>query len=390
MREVNLIQPLTASSETAREINRRILLNLIRNRQPISRADLARISGLQRSTVSLIIEELIDAGWVIEGPAGISPRGRRPIILHLNEKRAVICVDIRPSQITMAIGHVNGEIRSQRVFRTDPDPTVALKEIAKFAKELIRQNPKTAFEGIGISLPGRSDPQTQELIFAPNLGWPRVDLKAPLERATGLPVELENAANGCALAQLWFNGEEDLRDLVAVTVSEGIGTGIIAHGRLITGHSGMAGEFGHVPLDPQGPQCSCGNRGCWELLASNRAALRYYYESAAKPRGRFEFADLLSLADGGDAAANAALSRMAGNLAWGTRFIVAALAPQAIIFIGEFTAAWSKFLPALQAAVDEQSVAIVPPKLQAGESGATARIRGAIALVFQKHFSAPA
>jgi len=213
-----------------------------------------------------------------------------------------------------------------------------------------------------------------------------MDLKNALEKATGLSVELENAANACALAEIWFGRSGEMRDLVTITVSEGIGTGIIAHGQLISGRRGMAGEFGHVPLEPDGPMCSCGNRGCWEVLASNRAALRYYAESRPDSAASLTFTDLLALADHGDVLANRALTRMAVQIGRGTRMIVAGLAPEAIAFIGEFTAAWSRFRPVIEAEVQAQSISAEPTILLAGENGATARLRGTIALVFIKHF----
>src|SRR5436309_11891549 len=118
-----------ASSEVVRDINRRIVLNLVRTRQPISRADLARVSGLQRSTISLIIEQLIEEKWVLEGPTGRLPRGRRPTFLRLNDERVIIGVDIRPSQTTVALADANGKFTSQEAMPTAPDPKVASDEL---------------------------------------------------------------------------------------------------------------------------------------------------------------------------------------------------------------------------------------------------------------------
>jgi predicted NBD/HSP70 family sugar kinase len=388
VRQVNLNPLRAASNETARDINRRIVLNLIRTGQPISRADLARRSGLQRSTVSLIIEELIADKWVIEGPMGRLPRGRRPTFLHLNDQRAVICVDVRPSRITLGVANVNGTFTSQDIISTPADPAVAVKELARRIRAIVKTQPEKCFEGVGVSLPGRVDLSSHNLVFAPNLGWRLTDLKTPLERATGLDVELENAANACALAEMWFNPTQ-LRDLVAVTVSEGIGTGIVAQGHLVSGRRGMAGEFGHVPLDPDGPLCSCGSKGCWEMLASNSAALRYYFESRTQ-NGRLTFQDLLRLAEQGDVLAGRALNRMAEQLGRGARMIVGGLAPEAIIFIGEFTAAWDRFRPIIDAQIQAQTLSAAPTLLLAGRDGATARVRGTMVLVLQKHFGAPA
>lgn len=392
VRQVNLNPLRAASNETARDINRRIVLNLIRTGQPISRADLARRSGLQRSTVSLITEELIADKWVIEGPMGRLPRGRRPTFLHLNDQRAVICVDIRPSRITLGVADVNGGFTSQEELPTPSDPAIAVKELARRIRAILKVQPQKGFEGVGVSLPGRVDLSSHHLVFAPNLGWPLTDLKTPLERATGLEVELENAANACALSEMWFNSTQ-IRDLVAVTVSEGIGTGILAQGQLISGRRGMAGEFGHVPLDPEGPRCSCGSKGCWEVLASNTAALRYYFESRAQnsraDTGRLTFQDLLRLAEQGDVLAGHALNRMAAQLGRGARMIVGGLAPEAIVFIGELTAAWERFRPIIDAEIQTQTLSSAPTLLLTGRDGATARVRGTMVLVLQKHFGAP-
>src|ERR1043165_10061485 len=111
-----------ASSEVVRDINRRIVLNLIRTRQPISRADLARVSGLQRSTISLIVEQLIEEEWVVEGATGRLPRGRRPTFLRLNDDRVIVGVDIRPSQTTVAMADANGKFTSKESMSTPADP----------------------------------------------------------------------------------------------------------------------------------------------------------------------------------------------------------------------------------------------------------------------------
>src|SRR5207302_5468867 len=175
-------------------------------------------------------------------------------------------------------------------------------------------------EGIGISLPGRFSHNADLLVFAPNLNWRDVDIRNPIVKATGLEVELENAANACVLAAGWFDRMDECKNMVVVTVSEGIGTGILANGQLLRGLTGMAGEFGHVPLDPEGPVCGCGSHGCWEVFASNRAALRYYLESGPGP-GDLAFTDLLIRADHGDRRAVKAVETMAHYLGRGMRMI---------------------------------------------------------------------
>lgn len=381
-----LSQTQGASSEVVRDINRRIVLNLIRKRQPISRADLARVSGMQRSTISLIVEDLMGENWVLEGPTGRLPRGRRPTFLRLNDERIIVGIDIRPIQTTIAIGDVNGRFTTQEVMPTPADPAKALELLIERIQHMKRISKGKKIEGVGISLPGRFNDTSDRLVFAPNLKWPAVDLRNPIAKATGLDVELENAANACVLAAVWFDRMDSCGNLVVVTVSEGIGAGILINGQLARGSSGMAGEFGHVPLDPAGPPCTCGSRGCWEVFGSNRAALRYYLESSSQPEG-LNFPDLLSLAAQGDARASKALDTQAYYLGRGLRMIVAGLAPERIIFIGDLTRSWDRFGPRIEAEVSAQVLpgGTAPNLIPAHEDG-MARLRGTIALVLQKHF----
>lgn len=377
-----------ASGEVVRDINKRILLSLIRRRQPISRADLARLSGLQRSTVSLIIEQLIREQWVLEGPTGRLPRGRRPTFLRLNHRRVIIGIDIRPVHITVALADINGSFLFQESLPTPSDPKPALRELTGRLRRLLRENAGLMFEGVGISIPGRFDPASGRLVFAPNLHWPECDLRTPIERATGLDVALENAANACALAEAWFGQAQGVRNLAVVTVSEGIGTGLLVNGELVRGLNGMAGEFGHVPLDPDGPPCGCGRRGCWEVFASNRAALRYYLESRSETGGP-SYTELLALAEQGDPLAVRSLETQARYLGRGMRMLVAGLAPESIVVVGELTRCWRRFADVVGAETSAQVLAGPPPLVLAAEDGATARLRGTVALIFQKHFAAP-
>jgi predicted NBD/HSP70 family sugar kinase len=365
-------RPQGASSEDVRGINRRIVLNLIRKRQPISRADLARVSGMQRSTISLIVEQLIEEDWVLTGPTGRLPRGRRPTFLRLNDERVMIGVDIRPAQITVAVADANGRFISQEAIVTTPDPEFTLGRLIEVIRRIVASCRGRKIEGIGVSVPGRYIPGSNRLVFAPNLGWRDVDLRTPLTKATGLEVEIENAATACALA----------------AVSEGVGTGFLLNGQIVRGLNGMAGEFGHVPLDPQGPLCGCGRRGCWEVFASNRAALRYYRESeSGSESAGLNFLDLLSLADQGDRRAEDALKTMAYYLGRGMRMLVAGFAPERIVVVGDLTRSWKRFEAVIQPEILEQVLpGGIAPQLIPAREGGVARLRGTVALVLEKDF----
>jgi len=258
--------------------------------------------------------------------------------------------------------------------------------------------PELTCEGIGVSLPGRVDVATQKLVFAPNLGWKDFDLKTPLEKATQLPVELENAANSCALSEICFGRRaEGLRNLVIVTVSEGIGCGLILNHQLVQGSTGTAGEFGHAALVQDGLECSCGNRGCWEMYASNSAAIRYYSQ-AGSSRGRrsatldktISFEHLLRLAQQGDGKAVEALQQMAQYLGRGIAPLVSGLAPDMIVIVGEVTRAWEKVGPIIKDTVRQHSFTRAETQIVPSDPITQPRLRGTIALVLLKHFGAPA
>lgn len=400
MRKINLNNFRVASSETARDINRRIVLNLIRKQQPISRASLARYSGMQRSTVSAIAEQLIAERWVIEGAVGHLPRGRKPTFLHLNPDRAgIIGVDIRSATTTLAVASMDFRFLAQESMPTGKDPNEFIALLGRRISDLMRGHPKSLYEGIGVSLPGRIDLMSQRLTFAPNLGWGEVDLKPPLEAATGLPVELENAANACALAELWSGRHgEGVSNLVTVTVSEGIGVGMVVNGQLLRGTTGMSGEFGHVTLAPEGPPCRCGNRGCWEMMASSSAATRFYAESASVRKSesrsrsvtaKVPFGDILRLVEQGDPQACKALDRMAHYLGAGIAMLVTGLAPDVLIVVGEVTRAWERIGPIVAEEVKQRSFTQAATRIVPADPETQPRLRGTIALVLQKHFGAP-
>lgn len=396
MRKIDLTNFRVARSETARDINRRIMLNLVRKHQPISRADLARRSGLQRSTVSAIAEELLAENWLKEGAIAQSARGRKPRFLHLNVERAgIIGINVRPSATNMALADLAGRFLAQQSMPTPSDPDEFVTLITERVRGLIATHPGLSYEGIGVSLPGRVDDSSQRFVFAPNLGWREENLKPRLELATGLPVELENEANACALAEFWFGHQtEGVRNLVAVAVSEGIGTGIILNGQLVRGPSGLAGEFGHIALSEGGPECSCGNHGCWEVYASNWAALRYYAGAASgigHDRGgtAMTFEDLISLAEQGDIRALSALEKMARYLGLGLAMLVTGLAPEVIVIVGEVTRAWDRVGPIVAAEVKQHSFTHAATRIITSGPAAFPRLRGIIALVLQKRFGAP-
>jgi len=384
MKRIDLAYVELASSENARDINRDIVLEIVRSKQPVSRADLARASGLQPSTISAIVEQLIHEKWVKEGAVAHRPRGRRPTLLSLNDELVILTADVRPNQAIVALLDLNGRFLAREVVPLVSDPERSITKIAVCMKEMRAGHADRSCEGIGISLPGRVDPESQRLILAPNLKWGSYDIKRSIEKKMQMQVELANAANACLLSELWSGKLDGIRNAVLVTVSEGIGAAILANGQIVTSRSGLAGEFGHSPVDPKGPLCACGQHGCWEVFASSNAALRYYAEIC--PKGpSVGIQDLLRMAEEGDAPATAAISRQAVCIGRGLRLITAALSPEVILIAGDITTSWPRFGPMIQAELEAGMLAGPAPRLATTNDRELSRLRGAAAIVLQRH-----
>lgn len=378
-----------ASSETAREINRDIVLHAIHRHQPVSRADLARLTGLQPSTVSAIISLLIDEGWVVPGLLGRLPRGRRPLYVTLNDKHVTMAIDLRPGNASLAVIDINGRFLSRETIpiavqkSSKAEVKQAIAKIARAARSLQDSFSERLFAGVGVSVSGRVDQKTHEVLFSPNVPWTQIDLYSELERVLDAPIELENAINACLIAERWFGNFGEASNMIVVGVSDGIGTGLLVDGKLARGNGDMAGEFGHMPIENTGPVCGCGNTGCWETFASNRAGLRYYHELVPDSTvGAFK--ELLDLALGGDIQALRSIDKMMTYLARGLTILVAGLAPEVVIVVGDCTALWSRICPILESQLIAKSFTPRTPQVVAAMDGDAARLRGAAALVLHK------
>jgi transcriptional regulator of PTS gene len=386
VRRIDLSSAQLASSESARDINRDIVLELIRFRQPIARARLARLSGLRPSTISAIVEQLIAEGWVREGATVKAARGRPSRMLSVNEDMVTLALDLRPDRAILAVVDLSGRFLSRETVMTYSDPEKTVAGIVRQMKLLQEQHQDKSFEGIGGSMPGRVDPVTQRLLMAPNLKWRDFDLKGALERAMNLQVELDNDANACLLSESWFGRLDGKRNVVLVAIAEGIGASILAGGQLYSGHNGLAGEFGHISVDPSGPICGCGQRGCWEMIGSSRAAMRNYRKLAPESTVR-DIYELFRLAEEGDSNAIQALSEQASALGKGLRIITAALSPELILITGDITAAWETLGPIVRKELESSMLAGPAPDLRISGDAELARLSGSAAMLMQRHAS---
>ena len=404
MRKINPHDFTVARRGTSREINRQIALNLIRTHQPISRADLARLMNVRRGVASLLVSELLGESLIFEGALGESVgRGRRPTFLYIDSRqRCVVGVDIRASRtyiiVTDLMGRQLGVVSS---FQTTRDSDDLIQELARRIKQILADYTEIgACDGVGVSVPGMVNPTKGRVVHAPTLGWREVNLRDPLSVALGIPVHIENSGKACALAQLWATRSDVVAsgNSVFVSVSDGVGVGIVVNGEVLRGRHNTAGEFGHVPLSIDGPRCSCGATGCWEAYVSNLATLsRYFGHDLSEPRPRdtetatFTVEDLIARARTGDAKALAAINSTARYLGLGLGSLVNALDPARIYIGGEITTAWSLIEPIVRSALRERTLTEFggATEIHVVPAEDHPRLRGAVALVAAPAFAAP-
>jgi predicted NBD/HSP70 family sugar kinase len=275
----------TGDQQLVKRINRSVLLRLLRQRGGLSRAQLAQESGLTKSTVSLLVRELLDEGWIAEStvatPQGL---GRPSTPLYIDgTRRAFVGVEVAVEVLRVVGVSPTGEVLcSWEEPLADPQPQAVCQQlaprVAQAHRQLLQQGVQVS--GVGVGLPGAFDEATGTVRFAPNLGWRNVAFVPLITQALlqagmpPVPVHVQNEADTAALSEYEFADGQAQGSLIFVTCDVGVGAGIVLNDRLFTGVQGMAGEIGHNILQIDGPPCSCGRLGCAEAFFGAKALSR--------------------------------------------------------------------------------------------------------------------
>jgi predicted NBD/HSP70 family sugar kinase len=391
MRRINLKKANVARADTIRYINRQIVLNYVREKEPISRAEISHETALQRSTVSLIVDELKTQGLIYE-IEGESTGGRPPSLLRLRAGGFMaIGADVGTAQTTVAVADLVGRVVDREVFDTNPDMTATYRRLLSVIQRFIKTH--SNIEGVGVCVPGLVDPETGTALFIPHFKWRNWALASDLHETTGLPVTTDNDANAAALAELWLGRPEirDVRDFILVLVEEGLGTGIIFDGQVYQGVAGAAGEFGHMTIGRGAPvACAAGSEKCWEAFASERAALaRYRQRRGAAADAEISFRKLMDNALAKDGAAKEALLETAHYLGLGISNLTKGLSPEAVILAGDIARVWPLISDELRSTLAENSFCSGLPSTPvfASTLGDDTRLMGALSLVLARKFA---
>lgn len=387
---------ISGNAKVLRGINRGMLLNIIREKQPISRVNIARITGLNKSTVSSIIAELLKEDLIYEEVNEDQNIGRNPINLYMKlGKYFVGAINIDSSITRIAVSDIDGTIKGMSEIETDskePDEFIGrcTSELLKLCKESRIKN----LEGVGVCIAGIVDSETLTVNFAPNLGWENFKIGEALKKK--LPnvknIAIGNDANASALAELRFGDHAiDLSNFVFLSIGQGIGSGIVVENKLMNGAFKASGEFGHMVIYEGGELCKCGNKGCWEAYASDRAIVnRYIQKKPGKFKNAVDFIaqDIIDLAKNNDPVAVEILTKTGYYLGLGVANIIKAIDPNAIIIGGKVTQVWDIIYPQIMEVVTqrayfgrEKNIKILPTSLKT-----LPRLLGAATLAIEEIF----
>ncbi|HRR25459.1 MAG TPA: ROK family transcriptional regulator [Acidobacteriota bacterium] len=379
------------------------ILHHIREHGPTSRSALAHMTGLNKATISRLVDKLIQMQLVHEiGEDRSEGRGRRAVLLEINPAGGfTVSAEIGVGFIVVVCADLSAQIlwRRQEDTRHLESPEAVLERLA----QLIRKATQfgftrfSRFMGLAIGMPGVVDSADGTLLFAPNLGWRGVPVGRLLRVGFQYPVFVDNEANLAALGEYYYGAARGHEQILYISAGIGVGGGLVQEGHLVTGASGFAGEFGHMTIDPKGRRCNCGNRGCWETQASQAALFRRIREeiSSGAPsllvdltQGNLDNLTVelaIEAAERGDPVAVEAFRQVGAALGIGIASLINAFNPDLVVFGGSLSAAKSLIFPALKHEVQERVLPYLGDvaHLVCAENGKDNCVLGGIARVCQ-------
>ena len=392
--------PATADQATVRKLNTAILLDTLRRFAPLSRAELAARTGLNRSTVSLIVNDLIEEGFIQETDLQSARIGRPGMLLELNPRGGfAIGLEIGVDFISLIVADFTAQVLWRQQACSDPnDDQIAILDCAaNFTEQALAFGLDLGLRplGIGMAVPGLVDLRQGKLVFAPNLHWNNVPLRLIWSQRFNLPIFVENEANAAALGEYYFGAARGVDNFIYLSAGIGLGAGILLDGKLFRGSNGYASEVGHMTIDPDGDLCGCGKRGCWETQVGPRAVLRRVRRTlqsgapssladmVAGDLEKIKFESVVQAASQGDPVALRALQEVGEFLGIGVANLVNVFNPELIVLGGALNLASPILLPIVERLM--RANALAPSgenvRLAASAHGVDASLMGAVALV---------
>jgi glucokinase-like ROK family protein len=395
-----------------RQINLAVIMHHLREKAPISRAELATLTGLNKTTVSSLVRELIDRQFVrevgYEEPSSRQGAGRLAVLLTPDpEAGFIVSVELGVDFIQVTTANFAPEIiwRYKEAISPDMGQQVILDRMLALLHQAFGEGCKICHTllGVAVGVPGLVDQASGTLIFAPNLRWENVPLRAQLSQFVQAPLIVDNEASMAALGEHYFGAAQGYDEMLYISAGVGLGGGIVHNGHIYSGASGFGAEFGHMTMDPEGELCNCGNRGCWETQVSQRALFRYLRRGVGQGRpsklvemtqdnlGRLTVPMVVEAARAGDPLAVEALEVLGRHLGIGIASLVNALNPQLVVFGGILSLAGEFVLPVVADEIQRRALRWnrEATRIVLARHGFDACVMGGVAKVFQAILAEP-
>jgi len=373
--------PTKATHQQTRVHNERLVVRTLYDFGPISRAEVARLTGLTRTTVSDVVAVLLDDGVVREVGRGPSSGGKAPILVEVDhEARLVVGLDLGEEHFAGSLVNLRGEIRRTVALPVDGRDGDAAVQLVFDLLDRLLEGSTAPLLGIGIGTPGLVDSRTGTIRRAVNLDWRDLALGTIVAERYGVPVNVANDSQAAALAEYTFAGENRVPNLIAIRVGPGVGAGLILRGALFQGDGSGAGEIGHTVVDDHGALCRCGRTGCLETVAGMRAI----EARAAAATGRETDLEAIRMAaDAGEAWATEIVEDAGAALGKAIAALVGALDVQRIVLLGPVTALGDRWLDAVRREAASRALALLADDvdIQVGRQTTNVVIRGASSLL---------
>ena len=381
-----------------RALNRSTVLNTIKNYGPIARAEVARRTGLSPATVTSIATELVEGKLIFEKATGDSSGGRRPILMALNPRGGyVIGIKLTETQAISALTDLEANIVAKRTDQiSGHTPESVVKNLSRIAESLSLKSGvrKKQLLGIGIGLAGIIDASRGILRQSPMYKWQNVPLKEMLQDLIHVPVYIDNDVNTLTLAERLYGSGQKVDNFLAITIGRGVGMGIVVNGRFYRGGSGGAGELGHTVVDPDGPVCECGKRGCLETYVGDPGLLRAAREAWQNGKLKADVKgveELVGLANDGDEGARKIFAQAGEILGRAIANLINLLDPQRIILSGEGTRAGNWIFEPMSSAIKNYAMPTLASdvEIKIDRWGDDTWAYGAASLVLRELFESP-
>lgn len=329
----------TGDQALVKEINTTIVLDTIIRDQPISRARISALTGLNKGTVSSLVQELIDRNLVSETGTGESSGGRKPVMLKFQQNSGyAVGVELGVNFIHTILCDMSGQVVQEHMLpRHSTDKQTVARQLLHSIEHIVAAMPDCYYGliGVGIGIPGIVNSDGL-ILFAPNLGWENIPLRQWLEDKLNVPVHVDNEANAGAIGEQQYGSDPHTSDMIYISAGIGIGAGIIMNNEIYRGSSGFSGEIGHLTIDSNGRVCRCGNRGCWELYASENALLAKA-SSLSADEGEITIEQIAELAKAGNPNVLQALDQIGRYLGIGIAGIINTFNPKLILIGNRMT-----------------------------------------------------